>query len=312
MKKTNHELETVLKNYKAGTISSKQAVNQIGSFVGENYPIFGLHKYDEDFRQDILLGLLEHGESLINNYDPEIGDFFTFLYSYINTLKSTKIRHLAILSLSERIINEELKKCMNEKIFMYSSINYSHFDMPKAPYSYKPIPADELKKSLQGIAFKNQDKKLLVLALKSCYYLTDEQIDKICKIYGLEREVFCEMIQHCKDSIQHRADRRAQVIDRRDTAYYRHRRNVRLAENLNNKPIENKDLIARINKKIIRYNNSYVRLNNIFEDGLLILRPTSKTIANLLGICERQVNYYINCARKEYELKLLESNQNEE
>jgi hypothetical protein len=38
----------------------------------------------------------------------------------------------------------------------------------------------------------------------------------------------------------------------------------------------------------------------------------SKTIANLLGICERQVNYYINCARKEYELKLLESTQNEE
>jgi hypothetical protein len=42
-------------------------------------------------------------------------------------------------------------------------------------------------------------------------------------------------------------------------------------------------------------------LNKAFEEGHLYLRPTNKTIANLLGICERQVAYYIKCAKREYD-----------
>ena len=46
---------------------------------------------------------------------------------------------------------------------------------------------------------------------------------------------------------------------------------------------------------------NWKRLNRAFENGLLYLRPTTKTVANLMGICERQVSYYINTAKKEIE-----------
>ena len=303
MKNKNHELDIVLNQCKKGTITQKEAVNHIGSFVIRNYPVFGLQKFDEDFRQDVILWLLEHGEYLVQNYDPEIGDFFTFLFCYVKTLINTKKRRLAVNSLCEKVINEEMKKLVDDKAQKYNKINYSYIDMPKAPYSYKPIPADVLKQTLHEMAAESPDKKLLVLALKSSYYLDDTQIEKIASICKINKDYFYETVQLCKDSIQRRIERREKFLDRRNAAYYHHRRYKKLIEQLNQTDIQNKDLLAKINNKAIRFSKRWDKMNNMFEDGLLKLRPTSKTVAELLGICERQVNYYIKCAKKEYGIK---------
>lgn len=303
MKNKNQELDIVLKDYLSGTISTRKALNQIASFIIKNYRVFGLQNFDEDFRQDLILSILEHGEYLLQNYDPDIGDFFTFLYCYIKTLRGTRQRHLAQNSLCERMITEELEKDIDEKMLQYSRIKVSQFETPKAPYAYKPVPAEELKKTLHAIAAENTNKKILVLALKSSYYLSDHHIKKISNICNIDENLFYETVQICKDSIQKRAVRREKFIDRRDSAYYHHRRCKKLVDQLNSTEGCRKELIAKINTKAKRFNKRWLNLNNLFDDGLLTLRPTSKTIADLLGICERQVNYYIHCAKKEFQHK---------
>ena len=66
----------------------------------------------------------------------------------------------------------------------------------------------------------------------------------------------------------------------------------------------NRILISKLKEKEIRYKNKWKNLNKSFEKGLLNLRPTNKTIADLLGICERQVTYCLSCARKEAKKKV--------
>ena len=48
-----------------------------------------------------------------------------------------------------------------------------------------------------------------------------------------------------------------------------------------------------------KHRKNWKRLNSSFEKGIMQLRPTNKTIADILGICERQVTYCINSIREE-------------
>jgi len=309
----NQELDIVLMELQKGMITQKQAINRISTFINKNYPVFGLHKYDEDFRSDLILSFLEKGEHIISLYNPQAGDFFTFLYCYITTLANSKRKVLAKKSISEKVAMEELKKNADEVSLKYKNINYSLFDMPKAPYAYKPVPAEELKNALKELSVRNKDKKILVLALKASFYLTDYQIEKVCSIYKLDKNIFYQLIQLCKESIYKKAEKRRKIQIRRSSAYYRHKRYKTIIEKLNQdeEKIENSILIARLSQKEIKCQRQWEKLNISFKEGLLKLRPTNRTVADLLGICERQVSYYINSARKEMEKNNKESKYNE-
>lgn len=301
----NQELDFVLRDLNSGTITVRQAVNRIGTFISKNYPVFGLHKYDEDFRSEIILAFLERGEHILSLYNPNTGDLYTFLYCYLNTIANSKRKMLAKSSISEIVAIDELKKAAEDKVQYYKALNYSHIDMPKAPYAYKPVPAEELSNTLQAISSCNTDKKILVLALKASFYLTDSQVERICRLYKIDKNHFYELIQQCKESIQKKTEKRWKIQERRNSAYYHHKRYKTIINKLIQDDIncENSILISRIEKKEMKCKKQWSKLNHSFEKGLLKLRPTNKTVANLLGICERQVSYYINCAKKEVEKK---------
>ena len=48
-----------------------------------------------------------------------------------------------------------------------------------------------------------------------------------------------------------------------------------------------------------RHYLNWQKLNGKFEEGFMYLRPTNRTIGELLDMSERQVCYYINSAKKE-------------
>ena len=80
----------LIEKFQRGFLSEKETVDKICSFVTQNYPIYGLHKFDEDFRQDVILNLLERGPHLLHLFNPQYGDFFTFLYCFVSTIINTK------------------------------------------------------------------------------------------------------------------------------------------------------------------------------------------------------------------------------
>ena len=286
-----------------GEISEKEMIKHICTFVVKNYPIFGLQKYDEDFRQEVLLNLIEKGNRLLNQFNPAFGDFFTYLYCYICTIINTKIKQQMVQSMKEKINFEECILTLEEKKEKYHRIDFNNFDLPKAPLAPPHIPPEEIQEALKNLSLKHDNKKIIVLALKSSYYLTDDQIQRICKISGIKKEYFYNLIQQCKESLDYKTRRRERAQERRNFAYYHHKRYRKIIQKLDCDLDQEK--LRRLKEhyacKEKKHWHNWKSLNNAFEKGHIYLRPTNKTVANLMGICERQVNYYINCARKDLE-----------
>ena len=299
------DLNELPEKLQSGELTEKETVNQICRFVAKNYPIYGLHKYDEDFRQEILLFLVERSPHILRLYNPNQGDFFTFLYCYICTAINSKTKSRIAGSMKDKINMEECITDFDDKERKYHKIDYNSFEVPKAPFAPKKIPPEEIQQSLKELSLKGPDKKVIILALKSSYYLTDQQINKICRIYGIKTEYFYSMVQHCKDSLSEKSIKRSKAEERRNFAYYHHKRYSKIIQNLNEDLLYEKQNIKKsiYSKKEKKHFHNWNSLNNAFEKGHLYLRPTNKTVANIMGICERQVTYYINCAKKEQNQK---------
>lgn len=286
----------------AGMLSQSQAIEEICKFVMQNAPLFGLQKYDDDSRQEILLGIIEKGLHIIKAYNPQIGDFFTFFYCHVCSLINTQLKKNSCNYLQDRLNYVESINAISDKEAKYHKIECQNFTIAKAPFTRRQLSPAQLQEALRELNLDAKEKKVIILALKSSYYLTDEQIDKLCRLYKIKAEYFYSMIEYCKDSIQKKTEKRKKTQERRNFAYYHHRRYKTLLEDLLKENDENSDLLSskfdRLEKKHAR---NWLSLNKAFEEGHLYLRPTNKTIANLLGICERQVAYYIKCAKREYD-----------
>ena len=298
------ELNSIPERLRNGSITEKQAMDIISRFVAENYPIYGLHKFDEDFRQDIILSLIERGKHLFQIFNPQFGDFFTFLYCYVSTLINSKVKNRVIHNLRETLNIEESIRSIGEKEIKYHRIDYNNFEVPKAPFAAKKISPEEFQKIINDLSLKSKEKTVIILALKSSYFLTDEQIDRICRLYNIKPEYFYSMIQHCKESFENKKKRYQKALERRNFAYYHHKRYKKIIELMaddDDNSLNHNYKLEAYKYKEQKHRKNWHRLNESFENGHIYLRPTTKTVANLMGICERQVNYYIKCARKDIE-----------
>ena len=55
----------------AGSLSEKEALDILVVYISKNPILFGLVGYDEDFRSELILLILEKGEVLFKNYNKK-------------------------------------------------------------------------------------------------------------------------------------------------------------------------------------------------------------------------------------------------
>ena len=304
------DLNSLPDQIQSGNLTRKEAVDIICSFVINNYPVFGLQKYDEDFRADLILKILERGEHILELYQPGNGNFFCFLHTYVKTIINTKRKALYKENLTRKIHMEEYYFDTEEKMAAYQKLKPITVKEKKAPYAPITVPHDELCSTLRKIASGKSDKTLLVLAMKSSFYITDPQVQKVCSYYHIKPVLFYQIIQFLKDSVLKRKRRREILQERRNFAYYHHKRYRKMLASLD-ADFRNTEL-KRLRYTTLehKHRDNWKKLNASFEKGILNLRPTNKIIAEMLGICERQVTYCLNCARKEVEKKEAENSEN--
>lgn len=288
-----------------GVIAKKEALGMLGKFIQDNYPMFGLHRFDEDFRAELLVSFLEKGEKLFDNYNPQKANFFKFFFYYIMGLISSTRRYMVRNSIKETLIFEE-------NVISYSATekNYSIQNTFKSKMLYsskknsneiKPYDFDQLKDFFSKFFSKSSDKKIIVLALKSCFYLTEVQIKKVCELYHLDEKIMYDTIQYCKMSVISKSLKVQKALERRNYNYFHHKKcEKRITELTESKDrVESKIIKDRLIKLDGIHYNHWQNLNRKFSDGFIYLRPTNKTIGDLLNISVRQVSYYIKCARLE-------------
>lgn len=287
---------------KQGLINKKEAINKVCECICLNPNDFGLKMYDEDFREDIILKVLERGTLLIDGYDETKSDFFKYIYFKIRSFIHTVHRIKSKKNLESTIKISESANITREKTDIYKTINYSKLEKlesincPKIPYALKnELTPEELRKTFENV---HGDKKLLVVAIKSAYYITDSQVKKVCSHYNIDEDKFLKAIQYCREQLILKAEKKIKVQEKRNSAYIHHKNLETQIYSIKHNMIEKDDFLKNnFIERNAKYRRYWLSLNKQLDDGMLSLRPTNKTIASILGLCERQVAYYISSLR---------------
>lgn len=304
-----------------GKITMDQAINKLSIFILKNKALFGLHIKDEDFCSDVILDFLERAGESFKSFNPSFGTFSTYLFCILKSITSTKIKQKANRNIIEYYNISECINNYDSEVEAYENINYKDLERPKIPYNYKKIPHKDfqlackcdtyrIKKILNDKEYSSIQQKIqklppklinniiLVLALKSSYYLTDNQIDKICYIFNIRRDLLHGVIQELKNTMENREQNKLQLEQRRNKAYFQHKKLKNQLEWIEeNDEFEEFDTKS-INRKYNKNTKNWNYLNQQLEDGMILIRPTSKIISEILGISIRQVTYYQTKARK--------------
>lgn len=321
---TRENIDSIPEMVKAGKTSWEQVSKELVLFILKNKPMFGLQKFDEDFISDFIITFLDRGPSSMAEYDISRGSFFSYLFCITRNYQTSLMKKAAVrnqieyLKLSESISNYE------NKIDAYKNIRYDDFEKPKVPYSYKPISykdfqiacktdsyhikkvinskesglSENIKEKLRDYSPIMIQNIIMVLSLKSAYYLTDDQIEKISALLNIETSSLHQIIQDVKLQMERRIHNKEKIEIRRNRAYFLHKRfKSQMEWNENNTMNPEYENIS-LNRKYQKNTKNWSTLNHQLEEGKIHIRPTTKLIAKILGLSPRQVTYYQSTARK--------------
>ncbi len=267
------------------------------------------------------MSIIEKGPILFDSFDVETGSFFTYLYTFIQNIIFSIKKKNAKFFIKENINLVESINSFTEKEHDYSCIDYNKINK-KVPFKKPDVTENDLRiafniKSKNTLKYLQEnngnqlliqkvssysaglvDKTILVLALKSAFFITDEQIELVSKICKIDSDVLFCIIQQLRNDIQQKYIRKREIEERRNKAYFQHKKILSQINYLENDEKSTKKYVRQdLTQRYINQTNNWEKINEKISDGYINLRPTNKSIADILGICERQISYYIAYAK---------------
>lgn len=324
-----YDLNSIPELLNNNEISEEEAAQYMAVFIQENHKVFLLDSKEKDFISDVILYFLERAVPFIKKFDSSYGSFFNYFYCFIKSAKKTikRKKHGKTLSdyhsLTESILGYSYKQ------EIWSKLDYKSTSLtlkPKVPYRYNKIDVEAFQLACHSDEYKitkytdkaedensqvaklfekfspmKVKKILLVLALKSAWYIEDYQIRIISEICGLKYNILLDVIQSLKEELTVRLEHKKELEIRRNKAYYHRRTYSNLIQYLkDDNDYFSREKLKIVTHKYIRHTESWNNLNLSFRKGVINIRPTNKTVSEIMGICERQVSYYIRNVHELY------------
>lgn len=304
-------------------ITPEQAINLLTIFFKDNIPIFNISNYEEDYISEMIILILTKGQSIISSYNPLHGEFFNYFYSVIKNIDTTCRRKKCRYIIQEEHNLYENISNIKESTEKYCPSPKEPF-LGKIPYRYEPINVKafkqacdyskvklkryfeqedeiglELKEKLKKINPAKLKKMILTITLKSSFYLDDNIIDKISFLCNFDRNDLAQKVQTLKSDLFKREKNKKTLEERRNKAYYHHQKYEKQMQWLKDNPDDYDEYkYWELEKKYLKHTQLWISLNKKLKDGVINIRPTNKAIADVLGICERQVSYYIKSIKE--------------
>lgn len=295
---TPSELEELPSSVQKKKISVKKAVNKLAEYIFKNPGKFGLLKYDEDFRSQLIICFLEQARTLFARYNKNYGAFLPYLYIFV--------RRIAISQLREKIRNDgtSYSLCKEEeqqweyKINQYSADRFVAENEPE--YLPEKTYFHRINQNVKNYCVKDnaiEAKTAMVLALKSSYFLSDSEISKVSNYCGVGQQKLKNTLARLNRKLKKKAVRHDLLVRRRDNAYYYHQKYGMMIERAKNEMMAPE---YQVKNKYEKHTAKWISKNEKLQNYGYRICPTNKTVARVLGICERQVSYYISRVRKRY------------
>lgn len=283
-------------------VTRKEALNLLCEFILSDKPVFGLIKFDEDFVSELILRILERGTVIFDSFNPESGSFYTYFFKYVQSVKFHLLKELSINELKYKHVVELSKEDL------YISDSNSTYYPSKSLIKNEEKNIDEIlnKSDIYPKDFlklikkhpRGYEKLLLVLALKSSYNITETNINMIASCCNIDKEKLQEIVDYLNDKLECKLTRKRKLEEKRNSVYFYKKKYEHQIKKLNEEVKEDnkyvsESLTEKYNRKYEKWGNLNKKLNNSSH----FLKPTNKEIANVLGLCERQVNYYIKALK---------------
>ena len=319
MEKNRIDLNSITELIESKIISKQKAASLIAEDLARNAKDYHLITNDEDILSELRLQLLESSDIIFKNYRKEKCSFKT----YIGTILKYQI--LSIIRNNNRINSgDEMAKAYPHIIYETQCELYETDEAPFKIAHMKPvvkktedkIPYSERRRcktknsseknsaSAEKPRVKMKDlvsywanrtspkaKTALILALKSSYYITEENIDSVCDYCEISKKLMEKTIQELKDSIPEKHEKLELIQNRRAKSFNFH---IKLQKQM----LETNDAKKKreISRKYEYHTKKWKERNMRVKKSGLKLTPTNKQLADLLGIGERQVGNYIRNA----------------
>lgn len=311
------ELNDLPQLIQEGKLSNKEAINYLAEFIHKNPAVFGLEKESPDFRNDLIIDLLEKGDRFLQAYNPDAGKFFPFFYATVKGRIKAIRKKECRLNIHESCIFEELIQNLSyegTKYIGYREIKPVEKGYKKPPYAVPKVKPEDIESFFKQEKLSKELKTMLVLLFKYAFFIDYEQLKTICLYTGIDYNFLVMIKDYCMDYLDKKVKAQEKASEIRNRTYFLRKRTGYQISSIQ-KQLINSEKNSTLNYKLDSLNNKFYRQTERLEkDNSEIIKKYShivlkdKQIADFLGVCERQVRYYIsNAKNNKIDLKKLKS-----
>ncbi len=176
------KMNDLYNKYEEGLLSSNQLSKLVVECIYLEPHKFGIANMEQDYKNDFMVYLLQKMEYFISKYSKSISVFSTYICAITHNLRITWFREFYH------------SVAHSESVKYYIESEEKTYELAEHEYPY--IEQKE-KKEYTNLS-KREIITILVLALKSFYYLQDSHIEHISNITGIPIEKIEELIHKIK------------------------------------------------------------------------------------------------------------------
>lgn len=207
------DMEKAMIEFKNGRLSEKDTLNAILSAIFKNKIYFGLDKLDEDNFSDYLLYLQERLPRFMAMYDPARSRFATYLRKLCMTQLRSWYRqyyrkYARDMALTSYVLEE----------------NISSITVEDPEESFSAAPEEVKVNQFMRFLFQTNKKipiqtKIMMLALKSAFFLTPSHIRKICRIANITEDELHKKLDIINEKLSDKLERQQHLLQLQNEAY---------------------------------------------------------------------------------------------
>lgn len=297
-------LDKIPELVKSGKLSVSGACIAVHKIIYTNYPRFDLESLDEDSRSDLLLEFLEKRvKKLLERYDPEVAPFGAYVFKALQNSKNSFLKRRALRSSFGYTI-------FRDSMFTYAEqMQKTMHDVTDVADEIPPYKPKDKNEEIPQLVFKRVFKKiphrltcqasqerrlrqgLLILALKSAWYINDEQIKKVSAFCQVSEDIISSSVCTLKSKLINKALNKRDIEQRRNRAFcfidsYKSQLEE---EKLYGKTSHFENLIKSLEYQQVNWE----RKNSLLNRGHFKVAPSNSEIAKVIGLPHAVVSRYL-------------------
>ena len=312
----NAYIEEIPKLYKSGKITSDEASHRITTYFLNNKKIFSISSKCKDSDElkdktsEIILYLLTNGRKILDHYDSQKASFFNYLYKIVDNQNKCWTRKKQNEMLDKSIVcgiikidnearqepdpqDECIENMSREQKFMQKAVTKSYvLASPSSPSRKFPVLSTFIKSRNINPEYKAR----ILVSFKNSYSLDDRDIYNLAQDYNLSFLELTTIVDKIRSLLVDKMYTAQEHLDRQ-YKFYTTQKNYEQQSSMCDTSSAYK--ANELNQLAQRYKKRW----NAHVSQRVRIYPSNRQIAEIIGMKERTLDYYLNCSWRVIEEK---------